>query len=218
MKYTERLEHEKPHYIVITGDGLFDRRIIRGFCKKYRNDDILIWIPSEGHLKKTGISSLDALKVIPGTYKINSIICILDGDSFKKTPKRVVQIKSHLDSIAINIDKIERIKDSYLIQCSYANYKFLLYLIISGPETFIEENIIHLLKLMNIGNIQITGQRNKEWKRRVKRDVLKLLRNNNIKLDQFIPTISDEKLKASFPGMSNIFERIKNQADKSFKI
>lgn len=215
MKLVEELGNLKPDYIIITGDGRSDLKVLKAVSERFNGQDLVLFFPLSPLRRKSGKSALDSIKNIPGDHKINSIIYIVDGDTFDADVNADIEIRDYLLSIGIDVINIESIGDAFLINCEFGNYEVVLYCIISGPQTFIEEEIAELIKLTLNIEINLTGERNIDWKKRVKREVNQALKANNIKLENLIKNPMINKLETAFPNICAILKKIEEDFHNS---
>lgn len=209
MRLVEDLGKLKPQYRIITGDGRTEVRIFRTLPEKYNGDNLILFFPFPSRSRKTGLSALNILKDSKN-IRPYSIIYIVDGDTFEdKAPN--TKIQEYLKSIGINILSINSIQDAFLIECKSDNQKLKLYCIISGPQTFIEEEIVKLIELKLGKKIDLSGIRDSNWKKRVKREVKQTLREKKIKLEVLIKNTGISKLEASFPNICVVLKKIEEE-------
>jgi len=206
MKLIEDLGKDNAQFLIITGDGRTELKVLRALSEKFNGKDLILFFPFPPRSKKTGLSALNVIKTY-SNIGINSIIFVVDGDIFEEDPADI-KIQEHLKSIGIQIVNITLIQDAFLINCKYGNRNIVLYCIISGPQTFIEEEIVKLIELKLGKKIDLSGKRDVDWKKRVKREVMKNLRDNKIKLDELIKNTRKEKLEIAFPNICAVLKKI----------
>ena len=83
-----------------------------------------------------------------------------------------------------------------------------MYCIVSGPTTFIEEEIVKLLNIKWGAKIDLSGEKNSEWKKRVKKEVDQTLKHNKKKLDILIEETDKKYLEKAFPNLCAVFKEI----------
>ncbi|MFX1257901.1 MAG: hypothetical protein ACFFAN_08585 [Promethearchaeota archaeon] len=176
MKLIEELGKSTPNYIIITGDGRTELIVLRGLSQKYNGHNLILFFPFTPLPSKipgkTGLSALKTIKDIPGDYKISKIIYVVDGDSFNAKVDN--EIRDYLHGIGISVIDIEPIEEAFLIKSKFGNHNIKLYCIISGPQTFIEEEIARLFEVTLGINIDLSGTRDSAWKKRVKKKITKI--------------------------------------------
>ena len=210
MRLVENLENVKPDYIIITGDGRRELYVLRGLTKVYNGHDIILYFPFTPVFRKTGKKALDSIKTISAKFGINSIIYIVDGEAFNNS--FINEIQNYLRSIGIAIENVDLIQNALLIKCKSGNHNIKLYCIVSGPQMFIEEEIAQLLKLKFGEDIDLSGNRDSTWRKRVKDDIDRVLKKNRIKkLEKLIDTTSKKKLEASFPNICAVLKKIEEE-------
>lgn len=212
MRLVEDLGKNIAQYLIITGDGRTELKVLRVLSEKYNGKDLILFFPFPPRSKKTGLSALNVLKIY-SNIGINSVIFIVDGDTFEEAPADF-KIQEHLNSIGIEIVKINLIQDAFLINCKLGNKNIVLYCIISGPQTFIEEEVVKLIELKLEKKIDLSGKRDANWKERVKKEIIKILKENKIKLDELIRNTGKKKLESSFPNFCVYLKRLKKTSLK----
>jgi hypothetical protein len=181
MRLVEDLGNNNAHFLIITGDGRTELKVLRALSEKFNGKDLILFFPFPPRSKKTGLSALNALK----TYfniGITHFIFVVDGDTFEKEPADI-KIQEHLKSIGIEIANISLVQGAFLINCKSGNKSIVLYCVIFGPKTFIEEELVKLIELKLEKKIDLSGKRDIDWKKRVKRVIIKTLRDNKIRLE-----------------------------------
>lgn len=209
MRLVQDLKGLNPNYIIITGDGRREFNILRGLSEIYNGQDIILYFPFSPLFEKTGKKALDSIKILPGYYGISSIIYIVDGDTFKDSFND--EIQNYLRSIGIEIKNFTSIQNALLINCKCGSHNIVLYCIISGPKTFIEEEIVKLINLKWGEEIDLSGIRDPTWKKRVKKEVNQVLKEKKIKLESLIKETEKEKLETSFPNICAILKKIEEE-------
>lgn len=209
MRLLEESKGIKPSFIVITGDGRRELYVLRGLTKVYNGDTITLYFPISPISRKTGKKALDSIKIIPGFYGISSIIYIVDGEAFNNS--FLNEIQEYLIGIGIEIENVNPIQNALLIKCKYGNHKITLYCIVSGPQTFIEEEIVQLIYLKFGVTIDLSGNRDATWRKRVKFEVNQVLKEKGIKkLEKLIETTGRRKLETSFPSICAVLKEIED--------
>jgi len=207
MRLVEESKGFEPKYIIITGDGRRELNVLKGLTKVYNGDDIVLYFPFTPLFRKTGKKALDSIKTIPEKFGISSIIYIVDGDTF--IDSFINEIQDYLRSIGIDIEDVNLIQKALFIKCKSGNHKITLYCIVSGPQTFIEEEIAQLINLKLGVEIDLSGTRDSTWRNRVKNDINQVLKEKGIeKLEFLIETTGKSKLEASFPNICAILKKI----------
>lgn len=206
MKLIEDRIDRKPNYIIFTGNGRTELQVLRALPEKYDGHELILFFPFPPRSEKKGLAALDVIKDYL-FYGYNSFIFILDGDTFKGRPADE-DIKDYLTGISIEIIDINQIHEAFLINCKSGNQEIVLYCIISGPQTFIEEEIVNLIKLTLKIEIDLSGERDNNWKRRIKKDVKRILRENRTNYEQLIRRTGTRKLEIAFPNLCSVFKKI----------
>ncbi len=205
--FLDGFEQGKADFIVILGDGSFDKKVLMGIARKLDGKNISLGIPSIIFQRKTGLRAIDALKTYIGKSRISSYIFMTDRDVFKYNP--INEIHSYLNSIGIEVINWHLIKEAYLHECRLGNNAFKLYSIIAGSTTFIEEEIAKLLELSLGEKINLNGERDNSWKNRIKSEVKQILRQKGIKIDKFIiNNVNKSILERAFPNIYAVMKHI----------
>ncbi len=196
----------KRLYIIITGNGTHEIPVLEELCNRYNGHDKFIWFPLTAKKRQTGLSALNAVKHYPSVYRISSLIYLVDGEHIEGTAK--VQIKNYLQNIGIEIVKIIEFNTTFLINCKVGNHKVSLYCVILGPETFFEEEQVKLIELELGITIDISGNRDKNWKKRIKREIKRLLREKGMNIKELIRNASKNNLERAFSNLCEILKDI----------
>jgi hypothetical protein len=192
--------------MVITGDGKREFQIFGEICKKYNGNEKLIWFPGRTIVRKTGLSALDTLKHIPGDIHINNIIYTVDADQFEENQNQ--RILDKLTSIGISIDDEIPIGDTLLLKCSIGSHRILLYCVVIGITTCIEENLAQLIRLKFRRNIDLTGIRDSAWKNNLKNEIRHFLNQRGLSYNTLIEESSIHYIERAFPNICSVIKRI----------
>lgn len=206
VKLAEDLNAIKPHLLIITGDGRTELRVIRGLCRKFNGPDIILGFPFSPKGRKSNVNALDAIKIYLDLFNISSFMFIADGDFFDENPFE--KIENYLESIGISIIESRMIKNAQFLRAKSGVKDFILFNIISGPEVFIEEEVAILLNLKLQKAIDLTGNIDFKWKKRIKKEVKQILRHERIKLEELISNTGINKLEQAFPNFCAVFREI----------
>lgn len=207
MRVVEDLGKLEANYVVITGDGRTELKVLRGLSQKFNGHNLILFFPFSSLPRRSGLTALDSVRRYPSKYGYHSIIYIVDGDTFEDSDP-IVKVPNYLNSRGIEILEVNPIQDAFIINCRFGNHEVVLYSIISGPLTFIEVEIAKLFELTLGVEIDLTGERDIQWKKRVKREVIQTLRENKIKLEQLIRSTRIENLEISFPNICAVLKKI----------
>ncbi len=203
-------EYIKPNYIIITGDGKTELRLLRGLSRKLDRQKPIIFFPFSTHGRKTGLSALDAVQTYATRYRINSIIYIVDGDTFEDKPVDK-EIKNYLTSKGFGEINISSINQALLINCKYGDKEIILYCIISGPEIFIEQEVARLLKLKYINEFNISENITISSKQQFKREINQFIKRKRINLEDLIGKTAEGKIREAFPNFYAVFKNIEDK-------
>jgi len=213
MNLVEDTKGLKPNYIIITGDGRFELKIMRGLTYKYNGYELVLFFPFSPLSKKKGLNALDAVEIYSGRFKIYSMIYIVDGDAFKGKPADI-EIKNYLLSIGIRVKRITSIEDALLINCKYGSKNIILYCIISGPEIFIEQEVAKLFKNTFGSEFNLLKKKESNWKQQFKKSVHQFMKKKKIKIDDFIKKTEIKKLEIAFPNYCAVLKKIEENSHK----
>ena len=208
MKLVEELRDLKSNNLIITGDGSNEFHIMKELCKKYNGHNKLLWFPRTPLLIKKGLCALDTIKIYLNNqiFGINSIIYLVDGEYIEEDA--INEIQDHLNSIGVNIIDVSPINEAFAIRCISGNYEVILYCIVSGTETCIEEEIAKLIDLEYGVKINLSGDRDSGWKTRIKKEIRQILKGRNKNLEELIRNAEKSKLERSFPNICAVLRRI----------
>lgn len=209
MKLIEDRSGYSPKYFVITGEGRTELNVMRGLTQVYNGQELTLFFPLSSSSRRTGIKALNSIKRVPEIYGINSIIYIVDGDVFEGAI--TYKISNYLNSIGVDIEKVNSIQDAFLLNCRYGHHKIELFCIISGPTTFIEEEIAKLLSIKYGLDIDLSGMRDYEWKEKIKKVIKYELRERKVKIENLIKQTGKKKLEIAFPNFCAVLKWIENK-------
>jgi hypothetical protein len=97
----------------------------------------------KGVVKRTGLTALNAVKVIPDDFNMEKIIYTVDRDVIEGDIES--EIIEKLKSIGIEILDVRQMESSCIIECKLGAHEITLYCIVSGIDVCIEEQIVELL-------------------------------------------------------------------------
>jgi len=80
--------------------------------------------------------------------------------------------------------------------------------LISGPETFIEEEIAKLIELKLGVKIDLSGNRDRSWKENVRYKIKQVRKENQINLEQLMGSAGRNNLERAFPNICAVFRKI----------
>lgn len=210
MKIVNNFENDIDYAITI-GDGKFDGRVLSSLCRRFNGENPIIFHSNKIMSRKSGFSALNIIKFYPGDYGINSFIYIVDGEYIKNDAK--AEICNYLRSL-VSLDSVTSIQSALLINCRTGPHAIVLYCIIAGPEIYIEEEIAVLLKVKLGIEINLNGNRDEQWKERVKGEVHKYLKVHRI--EKLIQETGISKLEKSFPNITAVIKRIEEENRSNF--
>ena len=206
MKFIQELGILKPNLLIFTGDGSYERIILRELCEKYNGAEIILWFPALPGIRKSGLSALNYLKDYPNKSRINTLIYIVDGEFFENNAKS--KIIKYLGDIGVRVVNTTSIQKAFLLECEFDPIKIKLYCIISGPEIFIEEEIAKLIELKLNVKIELSGKKDREGRKRIKSEIKRILRNQNKKIDKLIRETGIKNLEIAFPNICAVLKEI----------
>ncbi len=209
MRLVEELKGFDANFYIITGNGTRESEIFEELCKKYDGLNKILWFPRKGLKKKTGLSALDVVKDIPSDFGINQIIYTVDADAIEGDPK--IKIQAKLRSIGINVSEINPIKNALFIRCNFGSHNdVVLYCIITGVSTCIEEEIAKLMKIKLDIIIDCSGERNANWRNKIKNEINKKLReiDKNLRIKTLVRDAGIKYLEECFPNICAVLKVI----------
>lgn len=130
MKIIESLEDvDSIDFIVLTGDGIWELRVLKGIQKKFQCTHTLFY-PKLPLLRKTGKSVYRAIPVYISKYGVNKFLVLCDNEHHKSFDEDLKILKN----LNIKILKTEElVKDRILyIFGEFASRKLEIYAIIQG--------------------------------------------------------------------------------------
>jgi hypothetical protein len=192
----------KYKYIVFTGDGRNEIRILKELCNRFNGLNKIIWFPGKPIKKETGLGALKAVRIFP-SLGYGSMLFMVDGEHIIKDAESEIQNK--LKTFGVRVDEITRIQDAFFIKCGFSNYNINLFCVISGPKICIEEEIAKLIKFEL--NIEINIIRSCKL---IMREIKDVLREKNLDLEQLLINSKTTNLTKSFSNICailSIFEK-----------
>ncbi len=209
MRLVEELRGFNANYYIITGDGTREFEILRELCRKYNGHNKILWFPRRGLKKRSGLSALDAVKDIPGDFGIYQIIYTVDAEHIEGNPHD--EIKNKLGSIGINSGEVNPLENAFFMRCNFANYNnIILYCIITGETSCIEEEIAKLMELKYGVNFDLSGEKNANWRNKLKNEINRRLReiDRQLTVKTLVRASGRRYLEESFPNICAVLKEI----------
>ncbi len=75
----KEVEDRKPDFIVLTGDGLWEHRVLRGLVKKFPCN-LFLFFPKSPLMRKTGKSVYEAIPVNIEKYRVCKFLVLYDNE------------------------------------------------------------------------------------------------------------------------------------------
>jgi len=140
--------------LVLTGDGLWERRVLSGLAPKF-DGRILLWFPPP--LGKTGLENLhEAVKVhLEEAYKSRTdirgrliyVLVLIDKEHFERPERALEELKRSLVGIEVlHSDVIEGTEGAFKLECKYGHRPFLAFVSVQGIKRCLNEQIASLLR------------------------------------------------------------------------
>ncbi len=214
MKLVDDQKGYETKHVIINGDGTYpDKLILKIICEKYNGDNKIISYPRTGKKRQAGLSALNSIKTLldRGFY---NFIFIVDGEHIEVEPKS--EIKKILDSIGVDSEKeIILHQDAFLMKCRSGHHNIYLYCIISGPDTFIEEEVKKFIELkLNIKIKVSVGKKDSNWKHEMKREIERILKEKNQKLKRLLEEAGRNILEESFPNICAVLKEVEKDFER----
>lgn len=204
------LEGQIVNYAILIGDGKFDKELLSALLPKFNGPYPTIFFPMTFRTRLSGLKALKGIQLYCDFYKVYSFIYMVDRDFFDSDDNPENEIQRYLSSdLGIGITEISSINKAIFIKCQYGHRQIDLYCIVSGPEIYIEEEIAKLLELTKGTIINLSGEKDIEWKKRIKRELMQALRKEGIKkIRTLIEPTSIKKLEKAFPNICAVLKKI----------
>jgi hypothetical protein len=190
-------------FFTFTGDGSYEQKIIRGFCESFNGGDKYVLfskVPSPLG-RKTGFTSLDAIKFVTSSKKFSKYICLIDRE-YIPLINSAIDLKEKIKSRFYNVVRYSFIQSDMDLYASteivWGQHKVNLELIVLGKCKRIEENIVLLIENQFGETIEPK-----------KRAIGNFLRQQNMKLHEMIINCARSNasnLRNSFPGLYCFFD------------
>ena len=145
LRDTSPQESRRVVLHVITGDGRWEFKVLKGICRKLNGKDKIVYSPISRIEKKTGIGCLDFLNELPGYYEereVPKVLAIVDKEHVPQNLEK--EVSSRVKLMAFREEINGRL---YFMKVKSKGREIKAYLSISGEEKRIEEDISKLIKL-----------------------------------------------------------------------
>lgn len=206
MKLVKESKGISPEWVIISGDGCRDFNVLKRISQEFDGETRVLWFPKKSITRRSGLSALDSIKTLASKYGLESVIYIVDGEHINGEP--VSEIQEYLQSIAIQSDAFQPIQNAHLVNCSFGSHHIILYCIIAGPETFIEEGIVHLIELILRVSIDLSGERTAEWREVKKSEINRTLRDRGLNIKKLLQRAGRNQLMQAFPSIYAVLRHI----------
>ena len=185
-------------FIVITGNGLSDIRILDSAVSKYDHSKTLCFPLSVfGIGIKTGIEgAIDTLITLVHRLVVNNYLIIIDREHFKDLQQVISSLKERGCDIE-NID--ERLDGAYILDIRRGGREIRLYIVVFGftDKGRIEENISELIKIKFNEDVEPNKSEIRSW-----------LRKRGMRDKDLIQQATEEELQESLPTLTTILCQI----------
>jgi len=206
LKLIDILGKIKPIAVIYTGDGINpEKKIIGKICENYDGQEKIIWFPRTIIRRESGFGALKGVKQF-GNRGFSLQIFLVDGEYI--TDNVTEDIRRKFREYAININRITQIQDALLVNCSYGNININLYCIILGPTTCVEEGLARLVELELGAQINLSGNRDKEWRNALKKEIKRVLQENSTNYKNLIKNSNSVNLLEAYPNICAVFKDI----------
>ena len=207
MRIVDSLKGVESYYLLISGNGKFPENVIfKNLCEKFNGYQKGVFFINTPIKKQTGLDALNAIKIIPEKFHINSFIFIVDGEHIRENASN--EIQRHLESRGIEINEIIPLAKAFLIRCKSGPHSIILFCIILGPEVFIEEEVAKLIELKLGITIDLSRKRESVGRNEIKKNIKQVLRENGKTLDELVRSTGKTKLQETFPNICAVLEKI----------
>ena len=148
MRFSEKLKPEDLQFLVVLGDGKYERRILRYILPKFDGRNVTLSIPSlpRGVMtaKKTGLAVLESLITLLNLrYSFNRVIFLVDREHISGMDEIDEWLKEHgcvIDSrVMLNSNK-----GAAIYHITHGDHEFELYVALAGRHKCIEEELFEL--------------------------------------------------------------------------
>lgn len=209
MRLIEEPKGIDADYYIITGDGKREFEILGELCKKYTDQNKILWFPRRGLKRRSGLSALDAVTEIPGDTGINQIIYTVDAEHIEGDAN--LKIEEKLRSVGIDVIEVNRLNNALLINCNFGSFRnIVLYCIITGVTNCIEEEIAKLIELKYGIGIEISVERNANYRNRLKSEIDRTLRgiDRRLTVKTLVRDAGRRHVEESFPNICAVLREI----------
>jgi len=187
---------------VLTGDGRREIPLMKGFSHLFDGASKIVFFPKTPISRKTGLSCLEAFKIVASKYNVTNGLCLIDKEFVVgRDPSREVQ--NMLQNVGIQVRSVDLISSDedmcVTVNCSLGSRVILANVVFFGKVKCVEENISKLIKY-------VYGDTVPPRKRRIDR----YLKGKRLGLCDFILKSGKRNVKRAFPSLSYAFSYFEN--------
>ena len=181
--------NRKPDFIILTGDGKWEYKVLKGLAKKYpcNRADLILFYPESPLVLKKGKSIYEAVSVYVDRYKVYKFLVLYDNEYHKNFNEDLEILKKE---VGIKIKNYKIIKDRILyVSGKLGSHDIEIYTSVqgyskSGERKGLNEEIAKLIKLkfgVNVSNDH--------------KEIKRFLKSQNMDITKLIESSGDRYLK-----------------------
>ena len=180
------LRGKQAQFIVLTGDGRDDLRVLK-YCSRIYNGEKTLWYPGISTPQRTTIKALRAVKVCVENYRIMYYLFLIDREHLENG-KEEETIKKVLIKEGFRDVEITQLNSLFLVKCLLGSHRIIIYVVVMGSEKCIEEEIAELIKL-ELGT-SVSPEKSK---------IRSVLRSHGMDIENLLRNARRSNLKKSIP-------------------
>lgn len=196
------LRGKQAQFIVLTGDGRDDLRVLE-YCSRIYNGEKTLWYPGISAPQRTTIKALRAVKVCVENYRIMYYLFLIDREHLEKG-KEIETIKKVLINEGFRDVEITQLNSLFLVKCHLGPHRIIIYIVVMGSKECIEEEIAELIRL-ELGT-SVSPEKNK---------IRKVLRSHGMDIENLLRNARRSNLERAFPTLCLALKEIEKLLNES---
>lgn len=201
----KEIEPQRPHIVVLTGNGKTERRrILPPLCEKYNGKAKFLWFPELPKGKKeTGLKPLNAIREHITKDKLERFLFLID----RKPQFEEIKLGREQEEVSRYLEKelkariettCELISEKAFIVTGYiGSHPFDIYTVVFGVTSNIEEEVSELIWLKF--KVRVNSE---------KAEIRRFIKSKGKELQSLLRETSKRNLEKAFPGLCNALKRI----------
>ena len=196
------LRGKQAQFIVLTGDGRDDLRVLK-YCSRIYNGEKTLWYPGIPAPQRTTIKALRAVKVCVENYRIMYYIFLIDREHLEEGEEEET-IKKVLINEGFRDVEITQLNSLFLVKCLLGPHRIIIYVVVMGSEKCIEEEIAELIRL-ELGT-SVSPEKSK---------IRRVLRSHGMDIENLLRNARRSNLEGAFPTLCLALKEIERLLKES---